>query len=169
MTAPRIMEPQPLTQEAFAPFGDVIEAGAADDRFGINKGYTERFHNIAEIDTGAEGGRTIISLFRSKPLPTPINLRMMERHPLGCQAFIPLSGRPFLVAVAPPGEFDPDAITLFKARSDQGVNYRAGVWHHFCLALEAESDFLVIDRAGPGDNLDEVALTGSDVIEVSGL
>jgi ureidoglycolate lyase len=79
---------------------------------------------------------------------------------------MPLSGRPFLVAVAPPGRFDPAAVQVFRAASHQGVNYAKGVWHHFLLPLEAESDFLVIDRAGPGDNLDEVELAPADQILV---
>lgn len=93
-------------------------------------------------------------------------LKVFERHPLGSQAFVPLSGRPYLVAVAPAGAFDPTAVQVFRARPDQGVNYARGVWHHFCLALGAESDFLVIDRAGPGDNLDEVNLAAPDQIDV---
>ena len=90
----------------------------------------------------------------------------MERHPLGSQAFVPLNGRPYLVAVAAGGELDPARIEVFLAAGDQGVNYAAGTWHHYSLALEAESDFLVIDRAGPGENLDEVELSDADWIEV---
>jgi len=80
---------------------------------------------------------------------------------------MPLQGRPFLVAVAPRGDFDPAAIRLFRAGAHQGVNYAKGVWHHFLLPLEAQSDFLVIDRAGPGENLDEVELAPPDQIRAS--
>ncbi|TDA86513.1 ureidoglycolate lyase, partial [Halomonas marinisediminis] len=90
-------------------------------------------------------GAPIISLFRSTPLAQPISLRIMERHPLGSQAFYPLSPRPYLVVVAPPGDFDADKVKAFLAQPGQGVNYHKGVWHHFCLALEDVSDFLVID------------------------
>jgi ureidoglycolate lyase len=153
----REMTPQPLTAEAFAPFGDVIEASDRAEQIAINYGMTTRFDDLAAVDVGDEGGRAIISIFRGKPLTPPV-LKIFERHPLGSQAFVPLNALPFLVAVAPAGDFDPAAIRLFRAAPTQGVNYAKGVWHHFLLPLEGESDFLVIDRAGPGDNLDEIEL-----------
>jgi ureidoglycolate lyase len=156
----REMTPQPLTAEAFAPFGQVIEASVRAEQIAINYGYTTRFNDLAEIDVADEGGHAIVSLFRARPLDPPV-LKIFERHPLGSQSFTPLQGRPFLVAVAPAGVFDPAAIRLFRAGPTQGVNYAKGVWHHFLLPLEGESDFLVIDRAGPGDNLDEIEL-GAD-------
>jgi ureidoglycolate lyase len=157
--------PQPLTAEAFAPFGDVIEASGRAERIAINYDHTERFNDLAGIDVADGDGHAIVSLFRGRPLDPP-QLRIFERHPLGSQAFVPLQGQPYLVAVAPAGELDPAAIRVFRAEAHQGVNYRKGVWHHFLLALEAGSDFLVIDRAGPGDNLDEVELAEADQILV---
>ncbi|HLZ76514.1 ureidoglycolate lyase [Phenylobacterium sp.] len=151
------MAPEPLTAEAFAPFGEVIEASERAEQIAINYGMTTRFNDLAAVDVGDDKGRAILSIFRGRPLSPPV-LRVFERHPLGSQAFVPLSGRPFLVAVAPAGAFDPAAIRLFRAAPHQGVNYAKGVWHHFLLPLGAESDFLVIDRAGPGDNLDEIEL-----------
>jgi ureidoglycolate lyase len=161
----RELRPQPLTAEAFAPFGDVIEASGRAEQIAINYGYTTRFDDLAGIDVAAAGGRAIVSLFRSMPLEPPL-LKIVERHPLGSQAFVPLSGRPYLVAVAAPGDFDPAGLTVFRASPHQGVNYARGVWHHFLLALEAESDFLVIERAGPGDNLDEISLEPADQVMV---
>ena len=162
----REVTPEPLTAEAFAPFGDVIEASDRAEAMPINYGWTTRFNDLANLDTADQGGRTIVSLFRSKPLE-PLVLKVFERHPLGSQAFVPLQGRPYLVAVAPPGEFDPAAVRLFRAAASQGVNYAKGVWHHFLLALEAESDFLVIDRDGAmGENLDELELAQRDWIAV---
>lgn len=161
----REVTPQPLTADAFQPFGDVIEASARAERIAINYGHTTRFNDLAGIDVADGGGHAIVSLFRGRPLDPPL-LKIFERHPLGSQAFVPLQGRPYLVAVAPRGLFDPAAVVVFKARGDQGVNYAKGVWHHFLLALDAESDFLVIDRAGDGDNLDEVELDPADQIRV---
>lgn len=158
----RSLSPEPLTSHAFATFGDVIAADPAR-ALPINYGFTTRFDDLARVEVG--DGRPAVSIFRSRPLDPPV-LKLFERHPLGSQAFVPLSGRPFLVAVAPPGVFDPGAVRLFRAAPGQGVNYAPGVWHHFLLALEAQSDFLVIDRAGPGGNLDEVELSPSDWIEV---
>lgn len=160
----REMTPVPLTPEAFGPFGEVIEASARAEAMPINYGWTTRFNDLADISVG-EDGRAIVSLFRSLPLNPPV-LKIFERHPLGSQAFVPLQGRPYLVAVAPAGEFDPAAVRVFEAAASQGVNYAPGVWHHFLLALEAQSDFLVIDRDGPGDNLDEVELAAADQIWV---
>ena len=85
---------------------------------------------------------------------------------LSSQSFVPLGGRPYLVAVAPAGAFDPAAVRVFRAEGHQGVHYRKGTWHHFLLVLDADSDFLVVDRAGPGDNCDELALQDGDLIRV---
>lgn len=150
---------EPLTREAFAPFGDVIEASEAVQHFSINGGNTERYHDLARLDAGPDG-RLIVSIFRGQPRTLPFTLSMMERHPLGSQAFVPLSGRAYLVVVAPPGAA-PSAGNLrcFRASGQQGVNYAAGTWHHPLLALDAVSDFLVMDRSGSGPNCDEVQLS----------
>jgi len=161
----RELTPEPLTAQAFALFGSVIEASDNAVKLGINQGHAIRYDALAEIDVSDEGGTGVISLFRARPLAEPV-LRAFERHPLGSQSFVPLSGRPYLVAVAPEGDFDPTQIRLFRAEAHQGVHYRKGVWHHFLLALDAESDFLVIDRAGPGDNCEEVELAPGDEIRV---
>jgi ureidoglycolate lyase len=161
----RELTPEPLTAEAFVPFGEVIEASARAEQIAINYGYTSRFNDLARLDVADGGGHAIVSLFRSLPLDPPL-LKIFERHPLGSQSFTPLNSRPFLVAVAPAGAFDPAAIRVFRAEPHQGVNYKKGVWHHFLLPLDAESDFLVIDRAGPGDNLDEIELSPAEQILV---
>ncbi|MBL8556800.1 MAG: ureidoglycolate lyase [Phenylobacterium sp.] len=162
----RRIVPEPLTADAFAPFGDVIEATDEAEVMPINQGWTTRFNALADVAVG--DGRAIISIFRSRPLTPPV-LKVFERHPLGSQAFMPLDGRPFLVAVAPGGgDFDPAAVRVFRAAATQGVNYARGTWHHFLLALEAESDFLVVDRdGGAGENLDEAELAEADWIAVA--
>lgn len=161
----RNLTPEPLTADAFAPFGDVIEASERAEVMPINYGWTTRFNALSDVAVG--DGRATLSIFRCKPL-TPLVLKIFERHPLGSQAFVPMQGRPFLVAVAPPGEFDPATVRVFRAEANQGVNYAKGTWHHFLLALEAESDFLVVDRdGGPGENLDEVELAEADWISIS--
>jgi ureidoglycolate lyase len=160
----RELTPEPLTAEAFAPFGSVIEASDAAVKLDINQGHAVRYDRLADVDVGDGGGTGAISLFRARPLAEPV-LKTFERHPLGSQSFVPLGGRPYLVAVAPAGDFDPAAIRLFRAAGHQGVHYRKGVWHHFLLVLE-DSDFLVVDRAGAGDNCEEVALAPEDEILV---
>lgn len=158
---------EPLTREAFAPFGDVIEASDAAQHFTINGGNTERYHDLAKVEPGANG-RSIVSIFRGQPRALPFTVEMMERHPLGSQAFVPLSGAPYLVVVAPAGAAPGVAdLRVFIARGDQGVNYARGVWHHPLLALDGVCDFLVIDRAGEGPNCDEVRLDAPGVIDLS--
>ncbi len=153
----REMVPEPLTAEAFAPFGRVIEASDAAVKIAINQGHAVRYDALAQVDVADEGGVPVISIFRAQPLAELV-LKTFERHPLGSQSFVPLSGRPYLVAVAPPGEFDPGAIRVFRAEGGQGVHYGKGTWHHFLLVLEADTDFLVVDRGGAGKNCDEVSL-----------
>ena len=161
----RELTPIPLTAEAFARYGEVIEASERARVMAINYGQTSRFHDLAHVDVADGEGHAIVSIFRGRPLDPPI-LKIVERHPLGSQAFVPLSGRPYLVAVAPAGDFDPAQLTVFRAERGQGVNYAKGAWHHFLLPLEAESDFLVIDREGPGENLDELELAPADQVMV---
>ncbi len=143
-----------LTQKTFAPFGDVIET-EGHDWFHINQGSTQRFHDLAKIDVANEGGYPIVSIFRAQPLSFPLIVNMMERHPLGSQAFIPMEEHPFLVIVAPAGEFEVDSLRCFLTCGQQGVNYHRGVWHHPIIALEDVSDFIIIDRGGDGQNCDE--------------
>lgn len=150
----QLLEIQPLTRSAFAPFGDVIEADPASMRL-INGGTTERFHALAAVEASGEGARAILSVFRGQPRSFPYAVTMMERHPLGSQSFSPLSGKPYLVVVSPDDGGEPGRPQVFLARADQGVNYRRNVWHHPLMALDQASDFLVADRDGPGNNLEE--------------
>jgi len=158
MKTNKIIKPIRLTQGNFSSFGDVIEVSDENDHFSINDGFTERYNDLAEINVDTNDGKTLINIFRSSPLALPISIKKMERHPLSSQCFIPMGTQPYLVVVAPAGEFDENTIQVFIASSDQGVNYHAGTWHHFSLALNQVSDFLVIDRGGKGDNCDEVLL-----------
>lgn len=148
---------EPLSAAAFAPFGEVIEASEAAKRFPINAGSAERFHALAQVETDP-AGHALISLVRAQPQALPIVVRMLERHPLGSQAFVPLDRSVrYLVVVAETPDATPRA---FLATGGQGVNYRRGAWHHPLLALDRVADFLVIDRGGAGANCDEVALPG---------
>jgi len=162
----RTLIAQPLTAEAFKPFGQVIEVADYQQHFGINHGFTERYHDLAKLELTQEFGQPIVSIFRSSPKGLPLKIELMERHPLSSQAFMPLSGKSYLVVVAPAGEFNPDNLAAFVVSAEQGVNYATGVWHHFCLALEQTCDFLVIDRKGPGNNCDEIELDGNIVVEL---
>jgi ureidoglycolate lyase len=149
-----------LTPEAFAPFGDVIQTDGAK-RIPINLGTTIRFHDLATLDVADAGGRPLVNLFRGQPRTLPFEVRMLERHPLGSQAFVPLDDRPYLVVVAPAGDLDPARIRAFVTQGWQGVNYAKGVWHHPLIALGQRSDFIVVDRGGDGLNLNEQDLPES--------
>ncbi len=145
---------RPLTKAAFAPFGDVIETEGAELRI-INNGTTERFHDLATIDVAGDKARVLVNIFRGMAFALPIDIRMLERHPLGSQAFMPLQNRPFLVVVAEDAGGWPGHPVAFLCKGNQGVNYGRNVWHHPLISLEEASDFLVIDRGGEGDNLEE--------------
>lgn len=158
---------EPLTREAFAPFGSVMDIDGAELRM-INGGTTERYHRLAVSDTDAEG-RTIVSLFRGQPRAFPFSIAMMERHPEGSQAFYPLDKRDWLLAVAEDDNGRPARPRVFRASGVQGVSYGRNVWHHPLLALDDVSDFLVVDREGPGLNLDEYFYSEPFVIEAADL
>ena len=150
---------EPLTPEAFAEFGDVIVANAARKVFAINQGSTQRYHALATVDLA--GGHAAISLARAQPFALPFTVAMLERHPLGSQAFIPLNGTRWVVVVAT----SPDALPrAFLADRGQGVQYHRGTWHHPLIALDQGGDFLIVDRVGAGDNCEEVRLAQSWVL-----
>lgn len=138
----------------------MIETDGAQ-HFAINEGTTDRFHDLAGVDTKADGGTPLISIFRGQPRPHPIDIKMVERHPLGSQAFYPLRDADWFVVVGAPGD-TPEVSTLraFRATGRQGVNYHRGVWHHPLLVLKPDHEFLVVDRGGPGENCDEVWFQG---------
>ncbi len=149
----------PLTQSDFAPFGNVVEIEAAR-RIAINQGFAERFDDLAGIDVVTAGGATNVSIFAANPRPTPIVIALMERHPLASQLFYPLQDRPWLVLVCA-DPMDPASFRAFRASGQQGVNYARNVWHHPLLVLDRDSRFMVVDRKGPGDNLEEIRLEAS--------
>jgi ureidoglycolate lyase len=167
MTDKQQIIPKTLTGENFAKFGDVIEVNDKAKNFSINDGFTQRYHDLAQVDVTEANGRTLINIFRSTPLEQPVSIQMMERHPISSQAFIPMGSAPYLVVVAPKGELDISKIEVFLATANQGVNYHKGTWHHYCLALHQVSDFIVIDRGGDGENCDVIKLDGSLVIAKS--
>ncbi|MDO9414909.1 ureidoglycolate lyase [Pararhizobium sp.] len=160
----RVLPIRPLTKEAFAPFGSVIEADPASMRL-INGGTTERFHGLAAPEAVGEGARVILNLFRGQPRSFPYTLTMMERHPLGSQSFSPLQDRPWLVVVSPDEGGRPGRPLVFMASGRQGINYRRNVWHHPLMSLETVCEFLVADRDGPGNNLEEFFFDDPFLIE----
>ena len=147
--------PSPLTKSAFAPFGDVVETEGSMP-VEINQGFATRFNHLADIDVTSGGTRVNISLFNARPRPLPIDIKVMERHPLGSQLFFPLQDRPWLVLVCADPR-DLESYRAFTASGRQGVNYARNVWHHPLLVLGEAERFLIVDRAG-GGNLEEIWL-----------
>jgi ureidoglycolate lyase len=149
-----IINPEPLMKETFSPFGEVLETVDVVPEL-INFGNTRKYGDLAEV-TLAEGGRAQLSIYRSSAVELPFRIQLMERHPLGSQAFFPLHDRPFPVVVAPPDEL-PCAtnIRVFLSNGRQGVNLHPGVWHHYQLTLGQDSDYIVFDRNGAGGNYSE--------------
>ncbi len=145
---------EPLTRAAFAPFGEVLETAGLEPRL-INFGNTQKFAPLAEIAV-ADNRRPQVSIYRSQAVQLPFRIRLVECHPLGSQAFYPLHPRPFPLVVAKPGEPPgPAELRVFLSNGRQGVNLNTGVWHHYQLSLGQQSDYLVIDRGGEGDNYRE--------------
>lgn len=159
---------EPLTKEAFEPYGDVIETEGAN-HFPINAGSIERFHDLARLDIDTEaGGRAIVSIaVCNDPGVLPYQLSLVERHPHGSQAFIPMSPTRMAIVVAPAGEHPaPTELKGFISNGRQGINYRAGVWHMPLISDTEGQQFLVVDRAGKGHNCDELKFD-NHVITVS--
>lgn len=154
---------EPLTKERFAPYGEVIESSRVDAA-AMNAARFERFDNLCNVDL-ANDGEVAVSIARCRtPTTLPLRLDMVERHPLGSQAFIPLSPCKMFVVVAPPGEdVDANELRAFVTNGRQGFNYRLGAWHMPLISLQEGQEFLVIDRGGSEANcethtLDEVVI-----------
>jgi ureidoglycolate lyase len=145
---------EPLTAEAFAPFGEVIDLDSAEN-FPINNGMCTRFNDLATVELGGENPRPLVNIFRGKPYDLPLHLKMVERHPLGSQAFIPMAKRPFLVIVAQDQNNIPQTPLAFLTKPRQGINIGRNVWHGVLTTLGEQSDFVVVDRGGDGNNLEE--------------
>ncbi|RNC94840.1 MAG: ureidoglycolate lyase [Oricola sp.] len=148
----RAIRIEPLSRAAFAPFGDVLDTEGAPDRM-INQGLCGRFHDRARLDFA--DGRAGVSLFQAEPRSLPLMLDMVERHPLGSQAFVPMSLDPFLVIVAPDEAGKPGRPRAFLTAPGQGINFHRGTWHGVLTPLAEPGLFAVIDRIGEGSNLEE--------------
>jgi ureidoglycolate lyase len=143
---------RPLSTEAFRPYGEVLDTSGRPTGV-ANGGAAEVHRDVAAIDVNAHGGRVCVSVVRVRACLLPLRIEVMERHPLGSQAISPLGDASMLVVVAPEGPLDSTKIVAFQASARQGINYRRNVWHHPLIALNRDSDFVVIDRAGGGENL----------------
>ena len=147
-----IIKPKNITKENFSVFGDLISSDNINP-MDINEGYAKRFNNLANIDTSKDKGETIVSIFSTLKRSFPMKINMMEKHPLGSQAFVPMMETIFLSFVAPPGNApEINKIQSFIIPPKMGINYKPGIWH-FPLISTEDTNFLVIDRKGSDKNL----------------
>ena len=153
----REIRTEPLTAEAFAPFGDVLEAAGTPDKL-INQGLCARYHDRARLEFDTTG-RAGVSIFDAQPRTLPCTLDLLERHPLGAQCFVPMTGHPFLVVVAPDLGGKPGQPRAFLTAPGQAVNLHRGTWHGVLTPLTAPGIFAVVDRIGPTPNLEEYRYT----------
>lgn len=159
----QILRPEPLTAEAFAPFGDVLEA-TGDFRL-INDGMCKRYHDRARIDVAPEvdaTNRAGISIFNAEARALPYRFDLVERHPEGSQAFLPMTEHPFLVIVTLGPDHAPRA---FLTNGAQGINLHRGTWHGVLTPLAAPGLFAVVDRIGASANLEEYRYPAPWVVE----
>ena len=148
----KIIKPIKINRSNFAAYGDLISSNDIKP-MDINDGYAKRFDNLAYVNTSQDEGETIVSIFSALKRTFPIKIDMMEKHPLGSQAFIPMKETTFLSFVAPQGASpEISKIQSFIIPPKMGINYKPGIWH-FPLISTEDTDFLVIDRKGSGENL----------------
>ena len=148
----RVIYTEPLSAEGFAPFGDILDSDGAPDQM-INQGLCGRYHDRAKLEFTT--GRAGINIFDATPRALPYQLDMMERHPLGSQAFIPMTDTPFLITAAKDNSGVPDQVRAFLSRPGQAINFHRNIWHGVLTPLHAPGLFAVIDRIGEGNNLEE--------------
>ncbi|MCR9158683.1 MAG: ureidoglycolate lyase [Rhodobacteraceae bacterium] len=154
---------EPLTATAFAPFGDLLDCAGDPDKL-INQGLCGRYHDRATLDFA--DGRAGISLFKAELRSLPYTLDLLERHPMGSQAFVPMSHDPFLVIVAPDDDGAPGTPRAFLTQAGQAINFHRNTWHGVLTPLSGTGLFAVIDRIGDGTNLQEYWLdTPYEVID----
>ena len=147
-----VIKPKKITKENFAKFGDVISTHNIKP-MDINNGYAKRFDNLADINTSNNNATASMSIFSALKRSFPMKIDMMEKHPLGSQAFIPMKETNFISFVSPSGDKpDISKIESFVVSPGIGINYKPNIWH-FPLISTENMNFLVVDRKDTGDNL----------------
>lgn len=161
-----LIEAKPLTSEAFAPFGQLIDKQHGE-KITINNGNCLRHHDLAAVELGGDNAKPLISIFEGQAYALPHKLDMVERHPLGSQAFMPMHDRPFLVCVCEDENGKPVRPQAFVTAPNQGFNLKQNTWHGVLTPIGQAGDFLVVDRGGDGNNLEEHYFEAPFFVEVS--
>ena len=162
----RIIKPIPMTKENFSKFGDMISTENIKP-IEINNGYANRFDDIAKIDTANNNGETTISIFSALKRSFPMKIDMMEKHPLGTQAFIPMKETTFLTLVAPEGKkLEMDKIESFVVPKGKGVNYKTGIWHFPLISLD-NAKYITVDKKDAKTNIEIYNFDESEIFELN--
>jgi ureidoglycolate lyase len=154
-----IIKLEPVTAEAFAPFGQLVPRSEAGEG---------RLELIEELQNLRPSARPRLSLVAVAPKPLPLTAVEMERHVFSSQAFVPCDCQSYLVLVAPHGANDaPDVSGLraFRVRGTIGVNYRADTWHHPLTALDRPARFVVLTFVD-GTETDEQFVTLPEPVKI---
>ena len=143
MTESIIVQAEPISAEAFAPYGQVVTAQAANPD-GRDVSLTE----VEGVDLS--GGPAIIRAltFRWRKF----SFTHLEQHSSFTQAFLPADGKPALVVVATPIDeagSDPDLGTLkaFILDGAQGILLNKGTWHFAPFPLVALATYTMVGCA----------------------
>lgn len=142
----RTVRAQPLTPDAFAPFGDVVSAGLRAGS-SANQGTAVRFDWSAALENRRAGAKPNLAVFRSTPQPLPFRVKLLERHVHSTQTFLPMACSRFLIVVAPSlqgGEPDVEKLQAFVCTKGQGINYKPSTWHHPIIALDEPAEFAML-------------------------
>ena len=136
-----------LDASVFSRFGKIVEKKNALELRSINQGTTTRYHNISELELESKNGTSSISIFSGTPRKLPIEIKIMEKHPVASQSFLPIQDYDWLIVVSEEKNELPDLNTLrcFHVNGDTGITYNKNVWHH-PLLVKKKQDFWVVDR-----------------------
>jgi len=147
------IEIENIDLDNFSEFGHVINKELTSEKISINQGTTIRHHNISDLELNNEGGVPAISIFSGSPRNLPIEIKIMEKHPIASQSFLPIQNIDWLIVVSKDKNNMPDLDTIrcFHIKGDVGITYNRNVWHHPLLVREKQ-DFWIVDRINKNEN-----------------
>lgn len=141
-----------ITEEAFAPFGTLLDFPGTGERVDASRHLTN-LRRQAEVQ---------FSITNRISTELPFLNRTMERHRWSAQMFVPIDVSRYIVAVAPcAADGGPDLANLrgFSVSGDQGIVYRPDVWHCPMTVLDHNARYAVLLwRDGTADDEEFVEL-----------
>lgn len=143
---------QMLSKEAFAPFGNVIEAVG---EHGGEAGMYNWYEKQAQVD-GAE----TVSINLLTAIQREYVFGKFEAHARTTETVLPLTGG-LIVAGIPAGPVTPERVQAFYVPVGKGISWAPGAWHYAPFPVGGDATCAVIFRHGTGtddavfDNLPE--------------